>query len=118
MGKEEDEMTDLLNVTPKAAERIKSLMATRSEPTAGLKLGTRVAGCSGFMYELDFVAAADPGDHVVDVDGIRLFLEADSLQYLKGVEMDFEEDKFATGFVFNNPNAKSMCGCGESFKVD
>lgn len=111
-------MTELLTITPKAAERIKSLMGKRQEPTAGLKLGTRVAGCSGFMYELDFVADANPEDVVVDVDGVRLFLQADSVQYLKGVEMDFEEDKFATGFVFNNPNATSLCGCGESFKVD
>ncbi|MGF1606323.1 MAG: HesB/IscA family protein [Rhodothalassiaceae bacterium] len=111
-------MSELMTVTPKAAERIKALMAKREEPVAGLKLGTRVAGCSGFMYELDFVADAKADDAVVEVDGVRLFIESGSVPYLQGVEMDWQEDTFATGFVFNNPNATSLCGCGESFKVD
>jgi len=111
-------MTELLTITPKAAERIKALMAKRDDAPAGLKLGTRVAGCSGFMYELDFVDEAAADDAVIEVEGVRLFLAADSVPYLKGVEMDWQEDTFATGFVFNNPNATSMCGCGESFKVD
>ena len=111
-------MTELMTITPKAAERIKALMAKRAEPAAGLKLGTRVAGCSGFMYELDFVDQAEADDAIVDVDGVRVFIDAESVKYLQGVEMDYTEDQFATGFVFNNPNAKSLCGCGESFKVE
>ncbi|MBB4211131.1 iron-sulfur cluster assembly protein [Rhodothalassium salexigens DSM 2132] len=106
-----------LSVTDRAAERIKSLVASRETPPAGLRLAAKVAGCSGFMYDLQFVDEADPGDAAIDVAGTKVFLDPASAQYLNGVEMDWQEDRFTTGFTFSNPNAKSLCGCGESFHV-
>ena len=106
-----------LTVTDRAAERIKSLVAGRDTPPAGLKLGAKVAGCSGFKYDLQFVEEVDPNDTMIEVAGTKVFLDPESAPYLDGVEMDWEEDRFTTGFTFSNPNAKSMCGCGESFHV-
>ena len=105
------------DITEKAAERIRRLVARHEGPVAGLRLYTKAAGCSGLMYRIDFVAEPDPGDAVIEVAGTKLFIDRASLPYLKGARMDFREDRFETGFVFENPNAKTLCGCGESFMV-
>ncbi len=105
------------DITEKAAERIRRLVAGHEGPVAGLRLYTKAAGCSGLMYRIDFVAEPDPGDAVIEVAGAKLFIDRASLPYLKGARMDWKEDRFETGFVFDNPNAKALCGCGESFMV-
>jgi len=104
-------------ITETAAEKVKTLMGKRTEPAVGLRVSTKSAGCSGLMYQLDYVEEANPEDAVVEVDGVKLFIDRESLPYLKGARMDWKDDRFETGFVFENPNAKSMCGCGESFMV-
>lgn len=109
-------MTARLEITDKAAERVRALMARRPD-AAGIRLWTKAAGCSGLMYKVDYVEAAAAGDEIVEVAGVRLFVDRDSLPYIAGLRMDWKDDKFETGFVFDNPNAKSLCGCGESFMV-
>ena len=106
-----------ITVTPAAADRIADLIARAPEAAAGVRLTTPKRGCSGLAYSLTYVTAANPGDEAVATAGGTLFIDGGSLMYLIGSEMDWAEDDFAAGFVFNNPNAKGMCGCGESFTV-
>ncbi|GER05849.1 hypothetical protein GCM10007972_06150 [Iodidimonas muriae] len=110
-------MTAEFEITEKAAAHIKALMAKRDTPALGIRLYTKAAGCSGLMYKVDYVETARDDDAVVDVADVKLFIDKESLPYLKGARMDWKDDKFETGFVFDNPNAKALCGCGESFMV-
>lgn len=106
-----------ITVTANAAARIADLIAKAPEPAAGVRLTTPKRGCSGLAYSLTYVTEPRPGDEAVATPGGTLFIDGGSLLYLIGSEMDWAEDDFAAGFVFNNPNAKGMCGCGESFTV-
>ena len=107
----------LLTITDKAAERMKHLLATRGKPSLGLRFGTDEKGCSGLAYKVDYVDEVDPTDEVVEDKGLKVFIERNSLMFLIGTKIDYEEEKFSSGFVFVNPNEKSRCGCGESFNV-
>ncbi|MGD8327588.1 MAG: iron-sulfur cluster assembly accessory protein [Sphingomonadales bacterium] len=106
-----------LQITDAAAERIKYLLEKRGKPSAGIRLGTKTAGCSGLKYDVDYVDEPNPMDEVVETKGVKLYIDAMSLMYLLGSTMDYEEDTFSTGFSFTNPNEKGRCGCGESFTV-
>ena len=106
-----------ITVTERAATRIADLIAKAPEAAAGVRLTTPKRGCSGLAYSLSYVVAPKPGDEAVATAGGTLFIDGGSLMYLIGSEMDWAEDDFNAGFVFNNPNAKGMCGCGESFTV-
>ncbi|MEM8800175.1 MAG: iron-sulfur cluster assembly accessory protein [Pseudomonadota bacterium] len=107
----------VLTITDRAAERVRAIIAERETPPLGMRIGTKTAGCSGLMYRLDYVEEANPADEVVEDKGIKLFIDSMSLMYLIGSVMDWKEDTFTEGFTFENPNAKGMCGCGESFHV-
>ena len=104
-----------LNLTPAAEERIANLMARAPEGTVGVKLSTPRKGCSGLAYSVDYVSDVDPLDERIETPGGVLFIDAGSVLYLIGSIMDWTEDDFTAGFTFANPNAKGMCGCGESF---
>lgn len=106
-----------LNLTDGAIERIRNLMAQAPDGTAGVRLSTPRKGCSGLSYSLDYVPEAKPGDERIETPGGMLFVDGGSLLYLIGSRMDWREDDFTAGFVFENPNAKGTCGCGESFMV-
>lgn len=106
-----------ITVTEDAARRIAEIIARAPQPAAGVRLTTPRRGCSGLAYSLDYVTEARPGDERVDTPGGTLFIDGGSLMYLIGSRMDWQEDDFAAGFVFQNPNAKGSCGCGESFTV-
>jgi iron-sulfur cluster assembly protein len=106
-----------VQVTENAARRIADIIAKAPEPAAGVRLTTPRRGCSGLAYDLAYVAAPKPGDEKVETPGGTLFIDGGSLLYLIGSTMDWVEDDFTAGFVFNNPNAKGSCGCGESFTV-
>lgn len=107
----------LLSLTDAAAERVKHLMSTRTDPATGLRIGVRTGGCSGMAYSMDFTVEKEPLDEVVEAKGVTLFVDSKALMFLIGTEMDYVEDKLQSGFVFNNPNEKGRCGCGESFHV-
>jgi iron-sulfur cluster assembly protein len=107
----------VMTLTDAAAERVKHLMSTRSEPAEGLRIGIRTGGCSGMAYAMEFAKAKEPLDEVVEEKGVRLFVDSKALMFLIGTEMDYVEDKLQSGFVFNNPNEKGRCGCGESFHI-
>jgi len=107
----------LMAVTPAAAERVKALIDGRGKPTAGIRIGVRTKGCSGMSYTLEFADKQEPMDEVVETNGIKLLIDPKASLFLIGTEMDFEEEKLKSGFVFRNPNEKGRCGCGESFHV-
>ena len=107
----------VMTVTPGAAERVKALIDGRGKPTAGIRIGVRSKGCSGLSYTLEFADKQEPLDEVIDTQGIKLLIDAKASLFLIGTEMDYEEEKLKSGFVFKNPNEKGRCGCGESFHV-
>jgi len=106
-----------LNLTPSAHRRIADLMARAPEGSVGVKLSTPRRGCSGLAYSVDYVTEAKPFDERIETPGGVLFVDGGSILYLIGSTMDWVEDDFTAGFVFQNPNAKGACGCGESFTV-
>jgi iron-sulfur cluster assembly protein len=106
-----------LTLTPAAEARIAELMARAPEGSVGVKLSTPRRGCSGLAYSVDYVSEAKPFDERIDTPGGTFFVDGSSILYLIGSVMDWVEDDFTAGFVFKNPNAKGMCGCGESFTV-
>jgi iron-sulfur cluster assembly protein len=106
-----------LTLTPAAEARIAALMGKAPEGTVGVKLSTPRRGCSGLAYSVDYVAEAKPFDEKIETAGGVFFVDSASILYLIGSRMDWKEDDFAAGFVFDNPNAKGQCGCGESFTV-
>jgi len=107
----------VMSVTPLAAERVKALIESRGKPTAGIRIGVRSKGCSGMSYTLEFADKQEPMDEVVETAGIKLLIDPKASLFLIGTEMDYEEEKLKSGFVFKNPNEKGRCGCGESFHV-
>lgn len=107
----------LMSLTDAAAERIKTLMAERGKPSAGLRLGVRAQGCSGLSYTLEFVDEKVDQDEVVEDKGVRVYIDPKATLFIIGTEMDYVDDTIQSGFVFTNPNEKGRCGCGESFHV-
>ena len=106
-----------VNLTPTAEARIAKLMAEAPADAIGVKLSTPRRGCSGLAYSVDYVSKADPFDERIETPGGTFFIDGGSVLYLVGSTMDWAEDDFTAGFVFENPNAKGACGCGESFTV-
>jgi len=85
---------------------------------AGVRLAVKKSGCSGFKYDIEFVEQASDGDQVIDVaDDVKLFVAADAKAYVRGTEIDYTKEGLNSTIKFNNPNAKDLCGCGESFSV-
>lgn len=111
------ELPPPISLTEDARARIAALMAKAPAGTAGVRLSTPRRGCSGLAYSLDYVGEPRAGDERVALPGGDLFIDGGSLLYLIGSRMDWREDEFTAGFVFENPNAKGQCGCGESFTV-
>jgi iron-sulfur cluster assembly protein len=106
-----------IRLTPAAEARIAELMARAPAGTVGVKLSTPRRGCSGLAYSVDYVTEAQPFDEKIETPGGAFYIDGSSVLYLIGSLMDWREDDFAAGFVFENPNAKGACGCGESFTV-
>jgi len=106
-----------MTLTDAAADRLKNIMSTRDEATIGLRVGVRSGGCSGMSYTMDFVTEAGPHDEIVEDKGVTVLIDPKAIMYLIGTEMDFVAEKLQSGFVFNNPNEKGRCGCGESFHI-
>ncbi len=106
-----------LTITDAAAERVKTLLAKRGKPAAGIRIGVRSKGCSGLSYTLEYADERTPYDEVVEEKGVTVLIDPKATMFILGTEMDWVEDKMQNGFVFRNPNEKGRCGCGESFHV-
>ena len=104
-------------LTEAAEKRVADLMSRAPEGSIGVKLSTPRRGCSGLAYSVDYVSEANPMDEKIETPGGVFYVDGGSILYLIGSTMDWREDDFAAGFVFENPNAKGACGCGESFTV-
>ena len=105
------------SVSDAAAARIKTLLAQRNTPDAGLRVAVRGGGCSGLAYAIEWAEAPRERDKIFEKDGIRVFVDPKSYLYLMGSELRYEETLMASGFKLENPNVKTACGCGESFTV-
>ena len=106
-----------LLLTQAAEARIADLMSRAPDGAIGVKLSTPRRGCSGLAYSVDYVTEEKPFDEKILTPGGTFYVDGSSILYLIGSRMDWKEDDFTAGFVFENPNAKGMCGCGESFTV-
>jgi iron-sulfur cluster assembly protein len=106
-----------MSVTDTAAERVMELLEKRGRPSYGIRVGLRSAGCSGLSYTLEYADEKGEFDEVVKENGVTILIDPKASMFLIGTEMDYVEDTLKSGFVFNNPNEKGRCGCGESFHV-
>ena len=106
-----------VSITVSAAERVKALLAQAGKPVEGLRVGVKNAGCSGLSYTLDYAETVEPGEEVIEQNGVRLIIDPAAFMFLIGTEIDYTDDPMGASFKFNNPNAKDTCGCGESFRV-
>jgi iron-sulfur cluster assembly protein len=106
-----------ITLTPTAEARIAELMSRAPEGAIGVKLSTPRRGCSGLAYSVDYVSEENPLDEKIETPDGAFYVDGGSVLYLIGSVMDWREDDFAAGFVFENPNATGSCGCGESFTV-
>lgn len=106
-----------VTLTPSAEERIAKLMSQAPEDAIGVRLSTPRRGCSGLAYSVDYVSSEEKFDEKIETPGGVFYIDGASVLYLVGSVMDWREDDFTAGFVFENPNATGSCGCGESFTV-
>ncbi len=107
----------IISLTDAAADRIKAIMARSEKSIAGVRLGVKKGGCAGMEYTLSYAETVNPADEVVEDKGVTVFVEPQAVLFLLGTQMDFKTDKLTSGFVFNNPNQTSACGCGESVSI-
>ena len=108
---------NLLSVTENAAKQIKKIILDSKEKCLGVRVDVDKTGCSGYAYKMDYAFDNTEGLDVVEDKGVRIFIEPKATMFLVGSEMDYKTDKLSARFVFNNPNEKSTCGCGESFSI-
>ena len=106
-----------LFLTPSAIAKVREIMATQDPIPAGLRIGVVGGGCSGFQYSMAFENQSGMMDKVFSFDDLKVFVDATSLMYLNGAQVDYVETLEGAGFKFENPNVKSTCGCGSSFNV-
>jgi iron-sulfur cluster assembly protein len=104
----------VITLTDAAAERVKAILAKASKPVVALRIGVKNGGCAGMEYTMEWAEHQRPLDEVVEDRGIRIFIDPKAVLFLLGTEMDYRESMLKSGFVFNNPNQTSACGCGES----
>ena len=105
-----------ITLTETAATRARAYL-TKQEQAQGLRLSVRNTGCSGYMYTIGLADQIDADDQVFESQGVKVVVSAKNLPYLDGIEVDYAKQGLNEGFRFNNPNAREMCGCGESFSV-
>jgi iron-sulfur cluster assembly protein len=105
-----------ITLTESAANRVQAFLQNRGKGV-GLRLGVKTSGCSGMAYIMEFADEIQPEDKVFEDRGVKVIIDAKSLLYLDGTEVDYTKEGLNEGFKFNNPNEKDRCGCGESFTI-
>ena len=103
-----------MRLTEAAAERIRKLSANSGTEIDGVRIGVKNGGCAGMEYTMEYAQERGPHDEVVEDRGVRLLIDPTAVMFLLGTEMDYQVNEMRSGFVFNNPNQTSACGCGES----
>ncbi|MFM9974200.1 MAG: HesB/IscA family protein [Beijerinckiaceae bacterium] len=107
----------VMSITEAAAERARNAMANATKPAVGLRVGIKNGGCAGMSYTVDYAESVNPLDEVVEDKGVKILIDPKAVLFLLGSEMDVKTDKFASTFVFRNPNETAACGCGESVSI-
>ncbi len=107
----------MVEVTDGAAARIRAVIEEKNGDVTGLRVGLQDGGCSGYTYLLEFEPEADTEDVVIEKEGAKIFVHPLHVPFLAGSVLRWNEDRFQSGFVLDNPNIKRMCGCGVSFDV-
>lgn len=107
----------VMSLTDAAADRIRTIVSDAERPLLGLRVGVKNGGCAGMSYTMEFAEQANPHDEVVEEKGARVLIDPKAILFLLGTRMDFKRDKLSSGFVFENPNQTSACGCGESVAI-
>ena len=107
----------MLTISEQAAEKIRETVSGHPD-VSGLRVGVKTAGCSGYMYEMAFVEAAEEGSECLEFAGAKVFVDPAHAAMLNGSVLNWRSSLFETGFQIENPNATRLCGCGESFDVD
>jgi iron-sulfur cluster assembly protein len=106
----------MITLTPDAIAKVKVFLSEQKEES-GLRIAVLGGGCSGFQYQMTLEKEAKEDDKVIDMEGLKVFIDSRSMLYLNGTEVDYIEGENGSGFKFDNPNAKDACGCGESFEA-
>ncbi len=110
-------MDSIITITDKAIQQIHQIAAAENaDGTKGLRLAVIGGGCSGLSYKIEFSEQKEK-DNILNFDGVKVLIDPKSVIYLKGIVLDFKDGLNGKGFVFDNPNAKNTCGCGESFSL-
>ena len=107
----------VMSLTEAAAERIRALTAASGKDVEGVRIGVKNGGCAGMEYTMSYAEARGPHDEVIEDKGVKLLIDPTAVMFLLGTEMDYQSDRMRSGFVFNNPNQTSACGCGESVSL-
>lgn len=109
---------ETINLTDAAVNTVKSLLEQKEVPNHGLRVFVSGGGCSGMQYGMALEAEPRPYDHVIERDGVKVFVDPTSMMYLSNATIDYEDSIMGGGFKIENPNAVSSCGCGSSFKTE
>jgi iron-sulfur cluster assembly accessory protein len=107
----------MIQLSAVAIAEINRIKSQQGKPQAWLRLGVAAGGCSDFYYTLELAEVVALGDQVIDCRGVQVVINAESWPYIEGLMLDYSEDLMGGGFRFNNPNAASTCGCGNSFAL-
>ena len=109
----------VISLTPTAVTTVQQFITEQVEdgPDAGLRVAVLPGGCSGFQYGLNIEDAPADDDEILEMEGVRVFVDPFSAQYLEGVEIDYVTTMMGSGFTFKNPSSSGGCGCGSSFTV-
>ncbi len=105
----------MINLTDSALNAVRGAISTAAEPVEGLRIMVEAGGCAGLKYNMGLVNAPDPDDTVIERDGVKVFVDMKSHEFLAGTTVDYVIALEGSGFTFENPNAKASCGCGKSF---
>jgi iron-sulfur cluster insertion protein len=107
----------MLTLTDSAKEKIKNILYDEGNPNLSLRTFVQGGGCSGFSYGFTLDEEQNEDDFIVPLDEFKVVVDAMSMQYLQGAEIDYKEELMGSSFVIKNPNAANTCGCGSSFGV-
>lgn len=105
----------MINLTDSALNAVRNAISTADKPVSGLRIMVEAGGCAGLKYNMGLVNDAEPDDTIIEHDGVRVLIDDKSREHLEGTTIDFVVALEGSGFTFENPNAKSSCGCGKSF---
>ncbi len=107
----------MIDVSVVAADKIKEMLEAEETPNLFLRIGVKGGGCSGFSYGMGFDDDLTDADEALDLHGLKVVVDKDSVKYLRGLQIDYKESAMGGGFTMNNPNASATCGCGSSFRT-